>query len=138
MKTLFNILDDAGVGYVPLTEIERRWRDDAVPNLPGVLDSLRAVAPKNGLLSFDVFVWGLRSALAKARKCRDNNQDKRFETNDVKSCIYTNQMEADYTNRMKENVKPQASKTNDVIQKRLQCLKMNVRGKLYSTLWWIF
>ncbi|CAK8675233.1 unnamed protein product [Clavelina lepadiformis] len=133
MKTLFNILDDAGVGYVPLTEIERRWRDDAVPNLPGVLDSLRAVAPKNGLLSFDVFVWGLRSALAKARKCRDNNQDKRFETNDVKSCIYTNQMEADYTNRMKENVKPQASKTNDVIQKRLQCLKMNVRGPRSSS-----
>uniref|UniRef100_F6Z5D4 Suppressor APC domain-containing protein n=1 Tax=Ciona intestinalis TaxID=7719 RepID=F6Z5D4_CIOIN len=68
MKTLFNILDDTGVGLVPLTEIERRWRDDAVPNLPGVLDCLRSVAPVDGLLSFEVFVWGLRTALSRARK----------------------------------------------------------------------
>nr|CAB3262571.1 uncharacterized protein LOC100180449 [Phallusia mammillata] len=73
MKTLFNILDDAGVGLVPLTEIERRWRDDAVPNLPGVLDCLRSVAPSDGLLSFETFVWGLRTALARARQCRERN-----------------------------------------------------------------
>nr|XP_002131251.1 uncharacterized protein LOC100180449 [Ciona intestinalis] len=76
MKTLFNILDDTGVGLVPLTEIERRWRDDAVPNLPGVLDCLRSVAPVDGLLSFEVFVWGLRTALSRARKSREKNKFK--------------------------------------------------------------
>uniref|UniRef100_H2YCD1 Suppressor APC domain-containing protein n=1 Tax=Ciona savignyi TaxID=51511 RepID=H2YCD1_CIOSA len=72
MKTLFNILDDNGIGLVPLTEIERRWRDDAVPNLPGVLDCLRSVAPPDGLLSFETFVWGLRTALSRARHDKVN------------------------------------------------------------------
>lgn len=68
MRTLFNILDDSGSGLVPLVEFERRWREDAVPNLPGVVDALRAVAPTDGLLSFDNFVCGLRVALTRSRR----------------------------------------------------------------------
>lgn len=71
MMTLFNILDEAGTGFVPLVEIERRWREDAVPNLPGVLDALRTVAPRSGMLSFENFVYGLRTALARVRKKDD-------------------------------------------------------------------
>uniref|UniRef100_H2YCC8 Suppressor APC domain-containing protein n=1 Tax=Ciona savignyi TaxID=51511 RepID=H2YCC8_CIOSA len=89
MKTLFNILDDNGIGLVPLTEIERRWRDDAVPNLPGVLDCLRSVAPPDGLLSFETFVWGLRTALSRARhdkvKFKDATNRKTSSKQDLDS-----------------------------------------------------
>uniref|UniRef100_H2YCD0 Suppressor APC domain-containing protein n=1 Tax=Ciona savignyi TaxID=51511 RepID=H2YCD0_CIOSA len=85
MKTLFNILDDNGIGLVPLTEIERRWRDDAVPNLPGVLDCLRSVAPPDGLLSFETFVWGLRTALSRARHDKDSGSEKSFQCVSEKS-----------------------------------------------------
>lgn len=68
MRTLFDMLDDSNTGAVPLAEIERRWRDDAVPNLPGVLSALREVAPPKQMLTFDIFVCGLRLALSRARR----------------------------------------------------------------------
>ncbi|XP_039272712.2 uncharacterized protein LOC120346977 isoform X1 [Styela clava] len=68
MRTLFDMLDDSNTGAVPLAEIERRWRDDAVPNLPGVLSALKDIAPPEQLLTFDTFVCGLRLALSRARK----------------------------------------------------------------------
>ena len=67
MRKLFDILDTRNVGLVRMSEIERQWREDAVPNLPGVLDSLRSIAPEDGLINFETFVWGLKIALAKAR-----------------------------------------------------------------------
>jgi len=73
MRKLFDILDFDNVGLVPLSEIELYWRDDAVPNLPGVLDALRTIAPADGMLNFETFVWGLKIALAKTRK---NDQTK--------------------------------------------------------------
>jgi len=89
MRTLFDILDDGGLGLVPLLEIERRWRDDAVPNLPGVLDCLRAVAPVDGLLSFETFVKGLRKALVRARydKEKGNLKEPGNKRNNDKSFL---------------------------------------------------
>ena len=67
MRKLFDLLDVKSVGVVPLSKIELQWRDEAVPNLPGVLDTLRKIAPANGMLNFETFVWGLKIALARAR-----------------------------------------------------------------------
>ena len=76
MKTLFNILDDSKTGYVSLSDIERRWRSDAVPNLPGVLECLRIVAPPDGFLSFNYFVTGLKLALCRARQTKLPKPDR--------------------------------------------------------------
>lgn len=66
MRTLFDVMDDKRTGYVRLTDIEKRWQENApisrdLPN--GVIDSLRKVTPANGHLSFERFCAGLRIAL---------------------------------------------------------------------------
>lgn len=76
MRTLFDMMDDTSSGRVAFSEIERRWRDDAVPNLPGVLEALRIVAPNEQLLTFEDFVNGLSLALRRVRaqhptRCND-------------------------------------------------------------------
>lgn len=64
MRTLFDIMDDKRSGYVRLTDIEQRWKDDGAKGLPhGVIDSLRKVTPSNGLLSFERFCAGLKICL---------------------------------------------------------------------------
>nr|XP_014345234.1 PREDICTED: suppressor APC domain-containing protein 1 isoform X3 [Latimeria chalumnae] len=64
--TLFEILDEEGKGFVHLSEIESRWRqqdgDDRLP--AGVLLALRQVgAPCAGYLTFPRLVAGLQIAL---------------------------------------------------------------------------
>ncbi|KAJ8687741.1 hypothetical protein QAD02_023535 [Eretmocerus hayati] len=66
MRTLFDIMDDQGTGYVSYADIEARWRPDdgSSPGLPrGVLDALKKCSPPNGLLSFDRFCAGLKICL---------------------------------------------------------------------------
>ena len=70
MRSLYDILDRDGKGLVPLSEIERQWSDDAVPNLPGALDSLRSIAPQNRMLTFEAFVWGVKASLFRARRLK--------------------------------------------------------------------
>ncbi|XP_026757347.2 suppressor APC domain-containing protein 2 [Galleria mellonella] len=64
MRTLFDIMDDKHTGYVKLTDIENRWRDDRTKGLPrGVIESLQKVASHDGLLSFKRFCTGLKICL---------------------------------------------------------------------------
>lgn len=64
MRTLFDIMDDKRTGYVRLTDIENRWRDDRTRGLPqGVVESLQKVASHDGLLTFDRFCTGLKICL---------------------------------------------------------------------------
>lgn len=66
LRILFDILDEERTGYVRLRDIESRWHEEGVSGLPsGVIDSLRKVAPKNGRLTFDNFVTGLKLSLLK-------------------------------------------------------------------------
>ncbi|CAG4968165.1 unnamed protein product [Colias eurytheme] len=64
MRTLFDIMDDKRTGYVKLTDIENRWRDDRTKGLPhGVIESLQKVASHDGFLTFDSFCTGLKICL---------------------------------------------------------------------------
>ncbi|CAN2390501.1 Suppressor APC, partial [Pristimantis euphronides] len=72
LRTLFDILDDGRRGAVHVREIESRWRGaDTLP--PGVLRCLRSVAPPDGLLTFERFVFGLRTSMLNAQN-RENLQ----------------------------------------------------------------
>ncbi|XP_076454981.1 suppressor APC domain-containing protein 2-like [Babylonia areolata] len=73
LKILFDILDEEHSGLIRLRDIETRWSDEGVKDLPsGVMEGLRKVAPPNGLLTFENFVSGLKLALF-----RGNDQMKR-------------------------------------------------------------
>lgn len=64
LRTLFDILDDSGRGYVHISEIETRWQGADTRDLPaGVLGCLRRVSPPHGCLSFERFVAGLRYSM---------------------------------------------------------------------------
>lgn len=64
LRILFDILDEEHTGRIRLRDIESRWSDEGVRDLPtGVMEGLRKVAPSNGLLTFDCFVAGLKAAL---------------------------------------------------------------------------
>lgn len=64
LKILFDILDEEHTGLIRLRDIESRWSDEGVRDLPtGVMVGLRKVVPPSGLLSFDCFVAGLKMAL---------------------------------------------------------------------------
>ncbi|XP_056875796.1 suppressor APC domain-containing protein 2 isoform X2 [Takifugu flavidus] len=64
LRTLFDILDDAGRGYVHISEIESRWQGANTRDLPGgVLNCLRRVTPPHGCLTFERFVAGLRYSM---------------------------------------------------------------------------
>ncbi|XP_070845581.1 suppressor APC domain-containing protein 2 isoform X1 [Chaetodon trifascialis] len=64
LRTLFDILDDGGRGYVHISEIESRWQGADTRDLPGgVLCCLRRVTPPHGCLTFERFVAGLRYSM---------------------------------------------------------------------------
>ncbi|KAK7895197.1 hypothetical protein WMY93_020522 [Mugilogobius chulae] len=64
LRTLFDILDDSGRGFVHISEIESRWQGADTRDLPaGVLGCLRRVTPPHGCLSFERFVAGLRYSM---------------------------------------------------------------------------
>ncbi|XP_022053684.2 suppressor APC domain-containing protein 2 [Acanthochromis polyacanthus] len=64
LRTLFDILDDGGRGYVHISEIESRWQGADTRELPGgVLGCLRRVTPPHGCLTFERFVAGLRYSM---------------------------------------------------------------------------
>ncbi|KAM9307189.1 suppressor APC domain-containing protein 2 isoform 2-T2 [Pholidichthys leucotaenia] len=64
LRTLFDILDDSGRGYVHISEIESRWQGADTRDLPGgVLGCLRRVTPPHGCLTFERFVAGLRYSI---------------------------------------------------------------------------
>lgn len=65
LRTLFDILDESGNGFVRLADIESRWKSKQSSNGlgEGVIESLRKVTPKNGLLSFERLCTGMKLAL---------------------------------------------------------------------------
>ncbi|XP_024113500.1 suppressor APC domain-containing protein 2 [Oryzias melastigma] len=64
LRTLFDILDDGGRGFVHISEIESRWQGADTRDLPGgVLGCLRRVTPPHGCLTFERFVAGLRYSM---------------------------------------------------------------------------
>lgn len=65
LKTLFDILDEKGSGFVRLADIESRWKTNQGSTAlnEGVIESLRKVTPKNGLLSFERLCTGMKLAL---------------------------------------------------------------------------
>ncbi|KAM4697123.1 suppressor APC domain-containing protein 2 [Rhinophrynus dorsalis] len=65
LRTLFELLDDGRRGWVPVQEIESRWR--GAHELPtGVLSCLREAAGPGGQLTFQRFVHGLRTSMHRA------------------------------------------------------------------------
>lgn len=69
LKILFDILDEEHKGLIRLRDVETRWSDEGVRDLPvGVMEGLRKVVPPNGLLSFECFVSGLKLALLQGRE----------------------------------------------------------------------
>ncbi|KAF7217148.1 suppressor APC domain-containing protein 2 isoform X2 [Nothobranchius furzeri] len=70
LRTLFDILDDTGRGYVHISEIESRWQGADTSELPGgVLGCLRRVTPPHGCLTFERFVAGLRYSMLNPENC---------------------------------------------------------------------
>ena len=68
LRVLFDILDEERTGFVRLTDIETRWKDDDINGLPkGVVDALRKVTPASGRLTFERFVAGLKIALLRTK-----------------------------------------------------------------------
>ena len=65
LKALFDILDTNKSGLVKLADIEARWSASGASTglSSGVLQSLRQVTPRNGLLSFERLCSGFRQAL---------------------------------------------------------------------------
>lgn len=66
LKTLFDILDEKGTGFVRLADIESRWQTKHHGSnglSEGVIESLRKVTPKNGLLCFERLCTGMKLAL---------------------------------------------------------------------------
>ena len=72
LRVLFDILDEEQSGFVRLTDIESRWKDDDVNGLPkGVVDALRKVTPTSGNLTFERFVAGLKISLLRNKTPED-------------------------------------------------------------------
>lgn len=74
LKTLFDILDEKGTGFVRLTDIESRWKTKHGSNglSEGVIENLRKVTPKNGLLSFERLCTGMKLALKTQPRAQTN------------------------------------------------------------------
>lgn len=84
MRTLFDIMDDKRTGFVRLTDIEQRWKDDGAKGLPhGVIDSLRKVTPPSGLLSFDRFCAGLKICLLRNQSESTGQNTNKAPTQEV-------------------------------------------------------
>ena len=62
LRSLFEILDQESSGFVKITDIESYW-DAKGSSFAGILDSLKAVAPSNGLLNFEHLCRGLKLAI---------------------------------------------------------------------------
>lgn len=92
MRTLFDIMDDKHTGYVKLTDIENRWRDDRTRGLPrGVIESLQKVASHDGLLTFERFCTGLKICLLRNQVEGSSGKEDRFG-DDVDSAVLHTQM----------------------------------------------
>ena len=64
MRVLFNILDEKKTGQISIQDIQMRWQDGKVNDLPpGVLSALMKVTPANGFINFDRFVAGLQASV---------------------------------------------------------------------------
>lgn len=74
LKTLFDILDEKGTGFVRLADIESRWKTKHGSNglSEGVIENLRKVTPKNGLLSFERLCTGMKLALKTQPRAQTN------------------------------------------------------------------
>ncbi|XP_063838800.1 suppressor APC domain-containing protein 2 [Ostrinia nubilalis] len=94
MRTLFDIMDDKHTGYVKLTDIENRWRDDRTKGLPrGVIESLQKVASHDGLLSFERFCTGLKICLLRNQVECASSKVERLNS-DVENAVLHSQMSA--------------------------------------------
>ncbi|KAL0894674.1 hypothetical protein ABMA27_013222 [Loxostege sticticalis] len=94
MRTLFDIMDDKHTGYVKLTDIENRWRDDRTKGLPrGVIESLQKVASHDGLLSFERFCTGLKICLLRNQVENASSKVERLSS-EVENSVLHSQMSA--------------------------------------------
>uniref|UniRef100_A0A2A4J6W0 Suppressor APC domain-containing protein n=1 Tax=Heliothis virescens TaxID=7102 RepID=A0A2A4J6W0_HELVI len=90
MRTLFDIMDDKHTGYVKLTDIENRWRDDRTRGLPrGVIESLQKVASHDGLLTFERFCTGLKICLLRNQVEISSGKDDRFNDDVETTSLHT-------------------------------------------------
>lgn len=81
MRTLFDIMDDKRTGYVKLTDIENRWRDDRTKGLPrGVIESLQKVCSHDGLLTFERFCTGLKICLLRNQVDKVSNNVQQYDS----------------------------------------------------------
>lgn len=90
MRTLFDIMDDKRTGYVKLTDIENRWRDDRTRGLPrGVIESLQKVASHDGLLTFERFCTGLKICLLRNQVETSTSKEAMFNDEINNTNIHT-------------------------------------------------
>lgn len=93
MRTLFDIMDDKHTGYVKLTDIENRWRDDRTKGLPrGVIESLQKVSSHDGLLTFESFCTGLKICLL--RNQVQNASKKVNDLEEIENSVMHSQVSA--------------------------------------------
>lgn len=128
MRTLFDIMDDKRSGYVRLTDIEQRWKDDGAKGLPhGVIDSLRKVTPSNGLLSFERFCAGLKICLL-----RNQNES----TNEAVDSSDNRLIKAHHQSKPKDAViKPLRSSTSHQISSHVDTNVLPSKVKVTSQPW---
>ena len=62
-KLLFDMLDEYRTGSVPLRKIQEKWRNESVPNLPGVLECLKELSPPDRMITFEVDFYKLNFKL---------------------------------------------------------------------------
>uniref|UniRef100_H3B6L9 Suppressor APC domain-containing protein n=1 Tax=Latimeria chalumnae TaxID=7897 RepID=H3B6L9_LATCH len=121
--TLFEILDEEGKGFVHLSEIESRWRqqdgDDRLP--AGVLLALRQVgAPCAGYLTFPRLVAGLQIALLR------DESGAYFRRIPAGEQVFRG-LAPDYT--AEENECTEEAKTHTHISKQTKSVFLNVPNK---------
>lgn len=78
LKTLFDILDEEGCGFVKINDLENLWaieKEDGNTSLPtGFLEALQKVCPPHGKLSFDKFMAGVKVALSSVKSLKATKQ----------------------------------------------------------------
>lgn len=85
IKTLFESLDKQHTGLVHISQIKNRWKENAIPSLPGVYESFKRVAPASGLLNFDTFLLGIKLAVRRREETLNSNCSRKLKTWDLYS-----------------------------------------------------
>ena len=134
LKTLFDILDEKGAGFIRLADIETRWKTTHGSNglWKAVIENLRKVASKNGLLSFETLCTGMKLAL-KTETCAVSNGGQLFghPTKRSQSLPQLDVTSKDWTSDSSEDSLKQSQNRRDKTQimNKLRDWKDDCRGK---------